>query len=146
MKMQRLLGAALLAASAMFASGCAINRATATVEPGANLEAVKRVHVVHAAEDGRNINEILAERLTQMGFVASTGAEKRKDVDANLTYVDRWMWDLTMYMLELTVILRDPVTDFPMAKANSFHTSLTRQSPKEMVQEVTTNLFKEVKK
>ena len=49
-------------------------------------------------------------------------------------------------MIELTVILRDARTDFPLAKGNSFHTSLTRQSPKEMVQEVTTNMFKDAKK
>jgi len=48
-------------------------------------------------------------------------------------------------MVELTVVLRDE-SDFPLAKANSLHTSLTRLTPKEMVQEVTTNLFKDVKK
>ena len=146
MGVRKILFAIALVASTVFTSGCAVNRATATVEPGANLAAVKRVHVVHAPEDGRNINDILAKRLTEMGFVATTGNEKRKDVDANMTYVDRWMWDMTMYMIELTVVLRDPATDFPLAKGNSFHTSLTRQSPKEMVQEVTTNMFKEAKK
>jgi hypothetical protein len=48
-------------------------------------------------------------------------------------------------MLELTVVVRDPKTDFPLATGNSLHTSLTRKSPKEMVDEVTTNIFKGVK-
>lgn len=39
------------------------------------------------------------------------------------------MWDITLYLLELTVKLRDPSNDFPLAVGNSFHTSLTRKSP-----------------
>ena len=146
MSLHRWSIAALFAAFAVFTSGCAVNRASATVEPGANLAAIKTIHVVHTADDGRKINDLIAERLTQMGYAASTGESKRADVDANMTYVDRWMWDLTMYMIELTLILRDPATDFPLARGNSFHTSLTRLSPKEMVQEVTANMFKDVKK
>lgn len=68
-----------------------------------------------------------------------------KDVDAIATYVDKWMWDLTMYMIELTIVVRDPASDFPLATGNSLHTSLTRKSPKEMVDEVTSNIFKPVK-
>ncbi len=127
-------------------TGCAVNRATATVDPGANLATVKSVHVVQAADDDRKINDAIAERLNQMGFVATTSKDKRRDVDANMTYVDKWMWDITMYMLELTVVLRDPANDFPLATANSLHTSLTRKSPKEMVEETTSNLFAKGKK
>ena len=146
MSLRRWSTAALFAVFAVFTSGCAVNRATATVDPGANLAAIKTIHVVHTAEDGRKINDLIAQRLTQMGYAASTGESKRVDVDANMTYVDRWMWDITMYMIELTVVLREPRTDFPLAQANSLHTSLTRLPPKDMIQEVTTNLFKDVKK
>jgi hypothetical protein len=146
MSLHRWSIAALFAAFAVFTSGCAVNRASATVEPGANLAAIKTIHVVHAAEDGRKVNDLIAERLTQMGYVASTSESKRVDVDANMTYVDRWMWDITMYMIELTVVLREPKTDFPLARGNSMHTSLTRLPPKDMVQEVTANMFKDVKK
>ena len=58
-----------------------------------------------------------------------------------VTYVDRWMWDMTLYLLELTVTLRDAANDFPLAVGNSYHTSLTRLSPEEMVNEVMTNIF-----
>jgi len=51
------------------------------------------------------------------------------------------MWDITMYMLELTITLRNPTNNFPMATGNSYHTSLTRKSPAEMVEEVLTNIF-----
>jgi hypothetical protein len=73
-----------------------------------------------------------------MGFqVLETDA----GVDAIVTYVDKWFWDITMYMLELTITLRDPKTDFPLATGNSYHTSMTRKSPEGMVDEVLTNIF-----
>jgi len=139
------LSTCLVAMTLLLLSGCAVNRATANVDPSANLASVKRVHVVKVKEDERGINQVIADRLSQLGMKASTGPEKVDGVDAVVTYVDKWMWDITMYMLELTVVVRDPKTDFPLATGNSLHTSLTRKSPKEMVDEVTTNIFKGVK-
>ena len=63
-----------------------------------------------------------------------------------MTYVDKWMWDITMYLLELTVTIRDPQSDFPLATGNSLHTSLTRLSPPDMVKEVLDNIYKESEK
>lgn len=136
----------LVMAALISLSGCAVNRATATVEPNANLAAIKRVHVVKHANDSRDVNKLIAERLGEMGMTATTSADKQTDVDAIVTYIDKWMWDITMYLLELTIIVRDPVTEFPKATGNSLHTSLTRLPPKEMVKEVTGNIWKDVKK
>jgi hypothetical protein len=136
------LGSALLISSMLLLSGCAINRSGATVDPGADLSKIKTIHVVRDPEDGRGIDQLIADRFNQMGYTATTGPSKVKDVDAIATYVDKWMWDITMYMLELTIVVRDPVSDFPLASGNSLHTSLTRKSPKEMVEEVTTNIFR----
>ena len=102
--------------------------------------------MVPAAEDTRGVSQLIADKLNQMGFVATTSDKKPAGVDAVVTYVDKWMWDITMYMLELTVVVRDPSNDFALASGNSFHTSLTRKSPTEMVDEVTGNIFKGVKK
>jgi hypothetical protein len=55
------------------------------------------------------------------------------------------MWDITLYLLELTVTLRDPTNAFPIALGNSYHTSLTRKSPEKMVDEVMTNIFNAAK-
>jgi hypothetical protein len=43
-------------------------------------------------------------------------------------------------------VIRDPQSDFPLATGNSYHTSLTRKSPKEMVDEVIGNIYKEQNK
>jgi hypothetical protein len=77
-------------------SGCAVNRATANVDPSANLASVKRVHVVKVKEDERGINQVIADRLSQLGMKASTGPEKVDGVDAVVSYVVQWMWDITM--------------------------------------------------
>ena len=146
MQLKRLFLAAVVVTAAIFTSGCAVNRATASVDKTADLSALKRLHVVKVKEDDRGVETLIASRLGEMGYAATTGPEKRTDVDANVTYIDKWYWDITMYMLELTIAIRDPKTDFPLATGNSFHTSLTRKSPKEMVDEVTANIFKGVKK
>jgi hypothetical protein len=145
MRVASRIGALALAAVLLALSGCAVNRATATVDPAANLAALKTLNVVQQKEDNQ-VYRLITDRLTQLGFVATSGPEKRKDVDANVTYVDKWFWDITMYLLELTIVVRDPATDFPLASGNSMHTSLTRLGPKEMVEEVTGNIFKGVKK
>ena len=128
---------------AIFMSGCAVNRATATIDPTADLTGIKSIYVNKLAADGRGINQLIAKKLTDMGYQASTGLsiDAPSDVDAVVTYEDRWMWDITMYMIELTVTIREPKTEFPLASGNSFHTSLTRKSPEEMVSEVINNIF-----
>ena len=123
-------------------SGCAVNRATATVDPSANLSNIKTIHVKKFGPDGRSIDALIADKARSMGLNATTGEAPAANADAIITYADKWMWDITMYMIELTIQVRDPKTDFTFAVGDSFHTSLTRKSPTEMVDEVMTNLFK----
>jgi hypothetical protein len=125
-------------------SGCAVNRATATVENPAALNGLKTMHVSKLAADGRGIDALIADKLRTRGYAVTSGTEKPSHV-ALVTYKDKWMWDITMYMLELTITIRDPQNDYPLATGNSFHTSLTRKSPTEMVDEVVENIFKQGK-
>ncbi|MGB5474089.1 MAG: hypothetical protein WBQ78_11485 [Gammaproteobacteria bacterium] len=118
--------------------GCAINRATATVDQTTDLSSLKLFYVKKYSDDTRDTNLVIKRKLLEMGFQVS---ETEADVDAIVTYVDKWFWDITMYMLELTVTLREPKTDFPLATGNSFHTSMTRKSQEGMVDEVLTNIF-----
>ena len=121
-------------------TGCAVNRATGSVDPSANLSSMKTMYVKKVADDD-NTYALIADKLRTKGVVVTTGSEAAPaGVDAVVTYIDKWMWDITMYMLELTITIRDPKTDFPLATGNSFHTSLTRLSPKEMVNEVIENI------
>lgn len=138
--------AALLGLVATLTTGCAVNRATGSVDPSANLSAIKTMYVKKIPADDGGTNELIADKLRTKGVTVTTGTEAPpSNVDAVVTYIDKWMWDITMYMLELTVTIRDPKTDFPLATGNSYHTSLTRLSPKEMVNEVVDNIYKGAK-
>jgi hypothetical protein len=135
----------LLAVVAALTTGCAVNRATANVDPSAKLETLKTMHVVKDPKDERGIDKLIADKLRTRGYTVSTGAQAPASVDAMVSYLDKWMWDMTMYMLELTISIREPKTEYPLASGNSFHTSLTRKSPTEMVDEVVENILKEGK-
>ncbi|HMW17301.1 MAG TPA: hypothetical protein PKN13_05810 [Accumulibacter sp.] len=134
---------AIAGLATILTSGCAVNRATATVDPGADLTKLKTMYVKKIPADSGGTNVLIAEKLTSKGVSVTTGeGPAPAGIDALVTYADRWMWDITMYMLELTVTLRDANTNLPLASGNSYHTSLTRLSPKEMVNEVIDNIYK----
>lgn len=145
MSYKKIIFATLLLAATQALTGCA-NRATAQVAPSADLQSIKTIHVVKIPEENANISTLIADKLRGRGYQVSAGTDKPGNVDALVTYVDRWMWDITMYMMELTVTVRDTKSEFPLATGNSMHGSLTRLSPKEMVDEVLDNIFKEAKK
>ena len=135
--------ALLLGLVTLFTTGCAVNRATGSVDPSTNLVSLKTMHLKKQVDDNTDTNVFIAERFRSKGVTVTIGDNTPPSgVDAEITYVEKWMWDITMYMLELTVTLRDPKTDFPMASGNSFHTSLSRLSPKEMSIEVVDNIYK----
>lgn len=127
----------VLLASAVL-NGCAVNRATSSVDQTTDLSQLKTFYVKKYEEDERGTDVVIRAKLEDFGFSVQ---ESSTDVDAVVTYVDDWFWDITFYMLELTVTLRDPKTDFPLATGNSYHTSMTRKSQEGMVDEVLTNIF-----
>jgi hypothetical protein len=144
-RLLRLAAAALLLAATALTTGCAVNRATATVDPTARLDAVKTMHVKPTDPAEPATGQLIADNLRKRGYQVSVGPQPPANVDVVVTYVDKWMWDLSMYMLELTVQIRDPKSDYTLASGHSLHTSLTRKSPPEMVDEVVGNIMKEGK-
>jgi len=138
---EKLFSGFLLLGLLVLTSGCA-NRATAYLTPGADLSKIKSYYLIPGAEDKDNYLLIKAN-LEKRGYSVTAGPEMLPPYksDAVVTYVDKWMWDLSMYMLELTITFRDPNNNSPLAVGNSLHTSLTRKSPEEMVDEVLTNIF-----
>jgi hypothetical protein len=130
-----------IALIAIFLSAC-VNRQTVTVAPTTNMPALKTIYVMHQPKDKERIDTLIADNLRLRGVNATNGSGPApSNVDAVITYVDKWMWDITMYLLQLTVTVRDPKTEFPMATASSYHSSLTRLSPAEMVTETMNNIY-----
>lgn len=132
---------------ALSLTGCA-NQSKAMVTPGSDLGAIKTVYVVKQPKDKKDIDELIKVNLEQRGFKVIKGPESSAPypADAALTYIDKWNWDITMYMIELTINLRDPSSGFPLAMGNSMHTSFNRKAPPAMVDEVLTNIFNTPKK
>jgi hypothetical protein len=131
----------------LLAAGCAVNRTSATVNPDLDLAKAKRFYVVKNDADSRGTDKLIADRLTKLGYAATRGPQQPAPYNADVvvTYTDKWMWDMTMYMLELSINFRTPDTGFPLATGNSLHTSLTRKSPEEMVDEVLASIFDKAK-
>jgi len=122
-------------------TGCA-NHATASLSPGADLSKIKSFYLIPGEEDKDNYL-IIQKDLEHRGYSVTTGPEMPLPykTDAVVHYVDKWMWDITPYMLELTITFRDPINNYPLAVGNSLHTSLSRKSAEAMVDEVLTNIF-----
>jgi hypothetical protein len=127
--------------TALISSGCA-NKATVAFDPSFNPQIIKTIHIRNSDGGGDELIPTIEAKLKEMGFEVTSGDEVSPDANAIITYRDKWMWDITMYMIELTVTLRDTENDFPLATAHSMHTSLTRKSPEEMVDEALNNIFK----
>ncbi|MEX0828256.1 MAG: hypothetical protein WD005_04815 [Haliea sp.] len=124
-------------------SGCAVTNLTSDIDPDANLESLRSIYVVRQPNDRRGIEEMIALELRKYGKDAFHGdnAEPPANVDAILTYVDKWMWDITNYLLDLRIELRHPETGYILATGNSYRTSLARKSPEGMVKEVIGETF-----
>ncbi len=124
----------------MFAA-CASPTLEAKKMPGADLSPLKTVYVQKLAADERGIDQLIANQLTRMGF-AVTNSVIDPPADAIVTYQDRWMWDITMFMVQLSIQVRDGQTKMVLANGQSWRPSLERKSPEEMVEEVLVVIFK----
>ena len=124
-------------------AGCAVNRATGTFDPGKDIVGSDVFYVERFGPDERELHKLIADDLSVRGYTVTFGEEGEAPDDATIivTYVDKWMWDITMYLIELTVTFRDPASGAAVGSGNSYHTSLTRLSPEKMVNEVLTNIF-----
>lgn len=143
--MLRRIALVLCAAATMGLGGCAVNRATATSDPSLRWDTIKTLHVRQLEGEDGATKTLIADRFRAAGFSVTADPQPPAQPDAVVSYLDKWMWDITMYMLELTITVRDPKSDFPLASGNSLHTSLTRKSPKEMVDEVVGNILQQRK-
>lgn len=132
----------LILAAVLLMAGCA--SVASHTAPGADLAKIKKIYVIHLAPDERGVDRVIADQLNLMGYQATIGEASAvpENIDATLSYQDKWMWDITMYMIQLNVQLREPKTDIALATAQSYRPSLQRKSPEGMAEEVLTNLFK----
>jgi hypothetical protein len=137
-----LLCVTLFSAVLLLTVGCA--KLTASVPAGTDLAKLKSFYVVRHEADGRGVNELIRDDLTARGMTATTGPESARPttVDTIVTYEDRWMWDITMYMLSLNISFRDGTSNALLASGQSYRPSLERKEPSYVVKEVLDEIFK----
>jgi hypothetical protein len=125
-------------------AGCANVIVKSDSDPNVNLGEFKTFYVQNFTPDKRELEKIIAGKLNAFGFNATSGVSPTPPgpVDVLVTYRDRWMWDITNYMLEITIEFHDPESNFTFASGRSYRTSLARKDPEVMIEEVLQDLFK----
>ena len=134
---------ASLAIIMLLMTGCSKALVKSDSDPNADLAKLETFYVHKLADDDDNLDMIIANKLNEFGFKATSGPEPRpkQPVDTIVTYQDRWMWDITMYLLEIDIEFHDPETNFVFASGKSYRTSLVRESPEYMIDEVLRDIF-----
>lgn len=129
----------------IFISGCAT--LSSSITPDTDLTKLKTYYVLRHDRDKRHIDKIIQSELAKLGISATSGLEasKPKEFDVLVTYEDRWMWDITNYMINLTITLLDAKNNVLLASGQSYRPSLERREPAFMVREILESIFKKVK-
>jgi hypothetical protein len=78
--------------------------------------------VRHQASDERGLDQTIVVSLRLRGLDAVAG--DAKDPDYVVSYVDRWYWDMRMYLVDFRIDVRDARTNVLLATARSYQTSL----------------------
>lgn len=113
-------------------------------EPGANLTGLKKLYVEHRLADGRGLDLTIARELQRLGYTASSGPMTMMPdhTEAVVSYVDRWTWDFSSYMIELDIEVSDPRTSKILATVRYFRPAVVGKTPEEMVRAVIDPLFR----
>lgn len=134
----------LLTVALAVLTGCSIQYTNSRVLPDGVISPGKTYYVVRHEKDTRQIDLIIAKEMKAMGLHKTTsgiGRDMPAGTDVVVLYEDRWMWDMTNYLLMLNVQFRDASSNILIARGESVRTSLARKSVEEMVQETLVAIF-----
>lgn len=125
------------------ATGCVTNREHARIEPGRDIQTSDVFFVERTDDERRDLGQLIADNLSARGMTAKlgNGGSMPHETTILVTYKDRWSWDITMFLIEMSITLRDPLTREAFAIGTSYHTSMSRLNPVEMVEEIISNLI-----
>jgi hypothetical protein len=146
MKRQRILRWSVFLAVALSLAACA--KLSSRVTPNTDLNRYETYFVVRHAKDIRLIDEIIRDEMVLLGLKTDSGTigQKPPNVDVIVTYEDRWAWDMTTYMLSLTIDFRDARNNVLLATGQSYRPSLERKPPQEMAREVLQSIMQKAEK
>ena len=106
--MNLLVRTAAIAAATFLAASCSETR-TASVSAPAVIKSARSAYVVKPADSSRDIEVFLKDAIAKKGVKAQQGAMSAKPASADVyvTFVDRWHWDMAMYLRTLDVAVID---------------------------------------
>ncbi|MGR9074358.1 MAG: hypothetical protein ACU833_14960 [Gammaproteobacteria bacterium] len=87
----------------------------------------KLYYVQRQPNDGRNLHRLIAEALGERGFntLAGEAEDRPPDIDYTVIYVDRWRWDMRMYLLDLRIEIHEADTGKIIGYGQSYQPSLS---------------------
>ena len=116
------------AALSVISASCSFVEKARVAQPGvlANAKSVYVVRENPSNEVGVHLEAAFADH----GLKVTSGplASKRKDADLYVEYVDRWQWDVTMYLKSLDVTVHDNRNGELVASGN-FHQGFPHSFP-----------------
>jgi hypothetical protein len=96
----------LLLAATFSLAGC-IATHTGQLTIPSDVVTKSTFYVEQSEKDARNLSAIIAERMQARGLNARAGTAGPQDASYIVTYVDRWAWDMRMYLRDMRIELRD---------------------------------------
>jgi hypothetical protein len=85
-------------------------------QPGATFA------VRHQPQDQRGLDALIAQTLRARGLQV---VPEDAHPDYVVSYLDRWQWDMRMYLIDLRIDVRDADTNVLVATGRSYQTSLS---------------------
>ncbi|MEM7002339.1 MAG: hypothetical protein AAF529_16230 [Pseudomonadota bacterium] len=122
---QSYLKPGVLAAVLLLLTGC-VGSATGQLVPREYLDSGGSYYVVHQEKDGRDLHKDIAAAMRTRGMEVTSGtaADTPTDADYVITYVDRWQWDMRMYLADLRIEMRSGADNTIVGYGQSAQSSL----------------------
>ena len=112
-----------IALSLLFVSGCVTKL---DGQPLGKEAYQGTFYVERQPKDGRNLAQNIATQLRARGLSATNGESGAapENADYIVSYIDRWHWDMRMYLINLRIEARDKNTSRMVGYGDSHQTSL----------------------
>ena len=123
-------------------AGCATY--TADVEPGTQFSSYRKIWVKTNLDDNHAIDRLLVQVLKARGYEAEYGplTMMPRDVQAVVSYRDRWTWDFKNHMTSLEIEVRDVRAERQIAAASFVGPASLTLAPLEVVERLVGDLEK----
>ena len=96
-----------LVSATFLAASCSQTKSVSVSQPSV-IKSARSAYVVKPDDSSRDIEIFLKDSLATKGLNSKTGSisSKPSSADIYVTYLDRWHWDMTMYLrtLDISVI------------------------------------------